>query len=45
MDIRALKPFTWISIRISVRMSVSNYPYYGRFDQGPEGHPWFMDIA
>ena len=30
MDVRALKPFTWISMR----MSVSNYPYYGRFDQG-----------
>jgi len=26
MNIRTLWPFTWISIQISVRMSVSNYP-------------------
>jgi len=29
MDVRTLWSFTWISIRISVRMSMSNYPYYG----------------
>jgi len=33
-DILAQLPFTWISTRISVRMSVSNYPCNGQFDQG-----------
>ena len=31
-DILVLWPFTWISTRISVRMS-SNHPCYGQFDQ------------
>jgi len=34
MDVRTLSPFTWISKRISMRMSVSNYPCYGQFKQG-----------
>jgi len=33
IDIRILRPLTWISIRISVRMSVSNHLCYGQFDQ------------
>ena len=33
-DIIAMWPCTWISTRISVRMSVSNYPCYRQFDQG-----------
>ena len=33
-DILASWPFTWISSWISMRMSVSNYPCYGQFDQG-----------
>jgi len=33
-DVQTLWKVTWISIRISARMSVSNYPCYGQFDQG-----------
>jgi len=33
-DIHAPWPFTLISTRISVRMSVSNHPCYDQFDQG-----------
>ena len=33
MDVYNSCPFIWISIRISVRMAVSKYPYYRQFDQ------------